>query len=192
MATAQTARVRLKALGMEHFTGKIGKISFVDGLSEYVTQRQAEVIGAAYETVYVNAGGAETQSANPTLRVAYFATVREGEAPSVEAPANQRRLDAEPLYLKSILGVSYTLTTDDHGYLLDFADGAQITVPANLPDDFYCTLRQGGEDQLTVLAATDVTVEEIDGFMKSEKRLAILSLARFPDGSFQLSGRTAA
>ncbi|MGO7833324.1 hypothetical protein [Rhizobium johnstonii] len=87
---------------------------------------------------------------------------------------------------------AYTLRPIDQAQLLNFPQGCVVTVPDGLPIDFYCTLRQAGAGHIEIVAASGVTVEEIDGYMKSEKRLALLALARFPDGSFQLTGRTAA
>lgn len=189
------ARVRLTALGFESFTGNLGKVRFVDGLSEEITPAQAAVVGAAYSSILVEGEGddeTEIGSASPAEQLAQNATTRVSAPRNIDAPAHQLRLDAEPFYIKRVTFSEYTITQEDLGYLLDFTDAAIVTVPAGLKDDFYCSLRQGGENQIEVQAEPGVTVEEIDGFMKSEKRLAILNLARFPDGSFQITGRTAA
>ncbi|QIG75612.1 hypothetical protein EVC20_041 [Rhizobium phage RHph_Y2_17_1] len=186
------ARVRLTALGMEHFTGNLGKVRFVDGVSADLTPAQSEVIGAAYKSVLVQADGTTVIGpASPAARAATQAPGRAAAAPVVDAPAEQARTDLERFYIKSLNVPTYTLKDEDAGYLLNFAQGTIVTVPTGLPDDFYCSLRQGGSNQITVVGA-GVTVEEIDGRFRSEKRLAILHVARFPDGKFQLIGRTAA
>ncbi|QIG69073.1 hypothetical protein EVB78_040 [Rhizobium phage RHph_N1_15] len=185
------ARVRLTALGMEHFTGNIGKVRFVDGVSGDITASQARVIGAAYKSDLVGSDGTTVVGpASPSAQAAAAQPARSAVAPAVLAPAEQARTDLEPFYIKAIDKATYTLTNDDAGYLLDFAQGTVITVPTGLKDDFYCSLRQGGATQIRVTGA-GVTVEEIDNRFRSEKRLAILNVARFPDGKFQLIGRTA-
>lgn len=98
---------------------------------------------------------------------------------------------SDAVRVRQITDASYTLTEADFGMVLDFAAGTSVVVPASLPAAFQCALRQGGEEQITVTAGEGAVVEEIDGKLKSEKRLAILSLIRFPDGKFQLIGRTA-
>lgn len=186
------ARVRLTALGMEHFTGNLGKVRFVDGVSGVITQAQAEVVGAAYKAVLVQANGTTVIGpASPAARAATEAPDRAAAAPSTDAPANQLRLDLEPLYVKQIDALTYTLSQGDAGYLLNFSLGTEITIPSTLQDGFYCNLRQAGVNQIEVAAVLGVVLDEIDGNFKSEKRLAVLSLSRLPDGSFQLTGRTA-
>jgi hypothetical protein len=94
--------------------------------------------------------------------------------------------------VRTISTTTYTLVATDAGMILDFTVGTVVTVPASLPAAFNCALRQGGANQIQVVAGAGATVEEIDGKFKSEKRLALLTLARFPDGKFQLIGRTSA
>ncbi|QWW69347.1 hypothetical protein [Rhizobium sp. WYJ-E13] len=97
----------------------------------------------------------------------------------------------EPLRMVTYDVPAYTVRPIDRAQMLNFPQGCIITVPEDLPLDFYCTLRQGGDDQITITQGAGATVEEIDGKFRSEKRLAILTLLRFPNGSFQLVGRTA-
>ncbi|AGC36046.1 hypothetical protein B7L88_gp002 [Rhizobium phage RHEph10] len=176
---------------MEHFTGNLGKVRFVDGVSADLTPAQAEVVGAAYKSVLVQANGTTVIGpASPAARAATQAPDRAAPAPAGVAPVEQARTDLEPFYIKTIDKATYTLSDDDAGYLLDFVQGTTITVPTGLADDFYCSLRQGGASQIRVVGA-GVTVEEIDNQFRSEKRLAVLQVARFPDGKFQLLGRTA-
>ncbi|WP_206825344.1 hypothetical protein [Agrobacterium sp. Ap1] len=99
----------------------------------------------------------------------------------------------ENLAIKTVETATHLLTNEDWGILLSFTQGCKITVPNGLASHFYCTLRQSGADQIEVVPGEGATVEEIDGNFKSEKRLAVLALARIPlDGAFQLTGRTAA
>ncbi|MBX4911357.1 hypothetical protein HJA82_29025 [Rhizobium bangladeshense] len=185
------ARVRLTALGMELYTGTIGKVRFVDGVSADISDSQARVIGAAYKSVLVAADGTTVLGpASPTAQAAAAQPARAAVAPTVIASEDQARTDLERFYLKSIDLPAYTLDQDDAGYLLDFAQGTVVTVPTGLSDDFYCSLRQGGSSQIRVTGA-GVVVEEIDNQFRSEKRLAIMQVVRFPDGKFQLMGRTA-
>ncbi|MGV1754839.1 hypothetical protein [Agrobacterium sp. CG674] len=98
---------------------------------------------------------------------------------------------ADSARVKTIDTLTHDLSIADFGMILDFQVGTKITVPASLPAAFQCALRQGGEDQVEVIAGQDAVLEEIDGKFKSEKRLSVLTLIRFPDGKFQLVGRTA-
>ena len=98
----------------------------------------------------------------------------------------------EPLRIVTYDVPTYTLRAVDYAFLLNMPQQCVITVPADLPADFYCSIRQAGSGRIQIVGAAGVTVEEIDGYFKSEKRLAVVSLARMPDGSFQLTGRTAA
>ncbi|MBY3070751.1 hypothetical protein HFO71_10400 [Rhizobium laguerreae] len=98
----------------------------------------------------------------------------------------------DPTLVRTVNAPTYTLNNDDWGYVLDFTQGTIITVPAELNARFNCALRQGGDDQFEVVAGSGAVVEEIDDHFKSEQRLALLTLCRFPDGKFQIIGRTAA
>jgi len=200
-ALPEKVQIKLTGVGMETYTGMIAKVKFTDGLSEEIPLRLALSVGAVREAVFYR-DGLPGAPANPALLAAVFATTRQ-EQPRETVAAPQKRTDAEPFYIKTITSIApregipegqsvYFLTAADHGYLLDFKLGVPtaVAVTKDLPADFYCTLRQGDDSPFLVGADKDVSVEEIDGNFVSEKRLAILSLARFPDGSFQLSGRT--
>jgi hypothetical protein len=191
-------KVRITALGREEYTGKIAKVSFKDGLSENFVSYQEAMSVCATITAEISPdygdGDLNFSPASPALLAAQFATEREDDAPDTVA-TKVVLPNVEPLAIKTIQGSEYLLSDSDAGYLLDFEEGCEITVPSGLKEGFYCSLRQGGDDQIEV-AGDDpeigraVIVEEIDDLFFSEKRLAILHLARFPDGSFQLTGRT--
>jgi hypothetical protein len=187
------ARVRLTKIGYTNFTGDIGKVAFVNGVSGAITDVHADAIGSVMSanivaddgaTVVRQAGGSARAIANKTTRVAAH--------PNRLASTTQA-INPDPLPIKTITDATYTLTNGDAGYLLDFtgATGCLVTVPASLEDAFYCTMHQGGNGQIQVVPDSSASVVEIDNRFKSEKRLAILSLTRFPDRSFQLTGRTA-
>lgn len=186
-------RVHLSGL-KDQYTGKIAKISFVDGLSEPVTWTQAMSIGAvATGRIYSEDGSTSYGLASPAEQAAANATWREEEPRETITPSTPA---LEPLNFKNIHPSDielYVLSDADAGCLLNVgADVKWIEVPDNLSPGFYCSLRQATDSQFYVESWNNATIEEIDDAFWSEKRLAILHLAMLPDGTFQLTGRTTA
>jgi hypothetical protein len=187
------ARVRLTQLGYADFTGNIGKVAFADGVSDIITEVQADAVGSVISADLVGDDGATVvRQAGGAARAVANKTTRAGAFPNRIASADQPRTDLETRYIRSLSAATYTLTDADAGYLLDFTAGCVVTVPVDLDSAFYCSLRQGGDAQIQVAAGQGATVVEIDNNFKTEKKLAVIGIERFPDGSFQISGRTAA
>ncbi len=164
-------------------------VDFVNGVSrDNLDLAIADKIAAQLAgTMLCDAAGVVSGSAGSLYRLpTSLAPVREwprAESSVGESPDSAR--------VREIDATSYTLTEADLGMILDFTEGATVTVPTSLPAAFQCALRQGGENRITVEGGEGATVEEIDSKFVSEKRLSILSLIRFPNGKFQLIGRTA-
>jgi hypothetical protein len=96
--------------------------------------------------------------------------------------------------IKTIEGTSYSVTSDDHGWVLDFTNAAAVTVtvPSGLRPDLVVGISQGGTGQVTVTAGSGTTLVSADGTYKTEKRYVMLSLTAFAQDTFRLFGRTAA
>lgn len=185
------ARVRLTQSGFENYTGRIGKVLFVNGVSGDIAELLADGVGENIAANIVAANGTTViRKAGAAERLAANRLVHVGAPAETIAPVHQS-LNPDPLPIKSIEADVYSLQDGDAGYLLNFTDACVVTVSADLDDTFYCSLRQAGEGQVEIVAGSGATVEEIDGYLKTEKRLSIVGITRFPDGVFQVTGRTA-
>jgi len=185
--------IKLTKASLANLTGQLpGKnfrgVDFKNGVSvNNLDLALADKFAAQLEGVMLcNAQGIVTGPAGSFHRkTTQIPTPVVPRAPSVIAEGS------DSARVKTIDTKSYTVQPSDFGMILDFTEGATVTVPADLPAAFQCALRQGGEDQIEIVEGEGATVEEIDGKFMSEKRLAILTLIRFPDGTFQVIGRTA-
>jgi hypothetical protein len=95
-----------------------------------------------------------------------------------------------------VIGISttsYVLSDLDHGRILNFTNGSAVavSVPKGLRSDFVCGIMQGGAGQVTLSAASGVTLNEPDGKVATEKRYVMLSLLATTPNVYTLAGRTA-
>lgn len=164
-------------------------VSFVNGVSATdLPLAVADKIAAQLSgTMLCNAAGVVSGPAGSLNRLP-TSIIPERAWPRSESVIGE---GSDSARVRTIDDTAYTITEADFGMILNFTEGATVTVSSNLPAAFQCALRQGGEDQIKIVATGEAVVEEIDGRLMSEKRLAILTLIRFPDGKFQLVGRTA-
>lgn len=93
---------------------------------------------------------------------------------------------------KTITATTYTLLDDDHGYVLLFSAATDIavTVPAGLPDDFYCGVVPTGLGAVTLGPASGVSLVEADSNFTTETRYVMLTLVALATDSYLLAGRT--
>jgi hypothetical protein len=179
-------RIKLTKPAFANLTGKMLGAVFTNGVSNDVNLSIIDAIAAAIGGNLVQSDGTTVIGpAGAAYRKTTVTPTREFKY--VEPLVAQ---GSESTRVKSINAATYSIVAEDFGFILDFAVGTTITVPNNLPAAFNCALRQGGVDQIEVVAGGGAVVEEIDNQFTSEKRLAILTLARFPNGKFQLIGRT--
>lgn len=93
--------------------------------------------------------------------------------------------------IKTISATSYTLLTDDDGWIIDFtaATAVTVTVPAGLGDKFACGISQGGLGKVT-LSASGVSLIEPDSLLATEKRYVLLFVCAFAANALRIFGRT--
>ncbi|MBY3231870.1 hypothetical protein [Rhizobium laguerreae] len=186
-------RIKLMKPSFANLTGQLpGKnfrgVNFTSGISDDIPLAVVDKIAAQIAGCrLVDGSGVDLGPAGSAYR-------KTTTIPTPVVPRTQSVIaeGSDSTRVRTISTTTYTLAPTDVGMILDFTVGTVVTVPASLPAAFNCALRQGGANQIQVVAGVGATVEEIDGKFKSEKRLALLTLARFPDGKFQLIGRTAA
>lgn len=185
--------IKLTKPSLDSLTGQLPAknfrgVSFVNGVSTTdLPLALADKFAAQIEgTMLCNAAGVVSGPAGSFHRkTTIIPTPAVPRTPSVVGAGS------DSARVKTIDATTYTLEASDLGMILDFTEGALVIVPADLPPAFQCALRQGGDDQIELVAGEGVHLDEIDLKFRSEKRLAILTLIRFPDGKFQIVGRTA-
>ncbi|AHJ10695.1 hypothetical protein P106B_12 [Rhizobium phage vB_RglS_P106B] len=89
---------------------------------------------------------------------------------------------------KSISGAAYTLSDDDHGYMLQFAAACTVTIAKNLRDDFSCGWSQESAGAVTFAIAAGVTLNSKGGVFASSAQYSVGGLAAFGFNNYRLFG----
>ncbi len=89
-------------------------------------------------------------------------------------------------------GTTYTLTSSDNGKVvtLNNANAITLTIAASLGDGFNCLIVQKGAGQVTLSAATGVTVANRSSETKTAGQYATVSVINIGSDTYILSGDT--
>ena len=89
-------------------------------------------------------------------------------------------------------GNTYTLTSSDNGKVVTLNNGSAIilTIAASLGDGFNCLIVQKGAGQVTLSAATGVTIANRSSETKTAGQYATVSVINIGSDTYILSGDT--
>ena len=89
-------------------------------------------------------------------------------------------------------GTTYTLTSSDNGKVvtLNNANAINLTIAASLGDGFNCLIVQKGSGQVTLSAATGVTIANRSSETKTAGQYATVSVINIGSDTYILSGDT--
>ena len=89
-------------------------------------------------------------------------------------------------------GTTYTLTSSDNGKVvtLNNANAINLTIAASLGDGFNCLIVQKGSGQVTLVAATGVTIANRSSETKTAGQYATVSVINIGSDTYILSGDT--
>ena len=89
-------------------------------------------------------------------------------------------------------GTTYTLTSSDNGKVvtLNNANAITLTIAASLGDGFNCLIVQKGAGQVTLSAASGVTVANRSSETKTAGQYATVSVINIGSDTYILSGDT--
>ena len=97
--------------------------------------------------------------------------------------------------ISPVAGTSYTLRATDNGKIVttNSSSATTISIPAGLPNDFVCSICQGGSGQVTLTTGSGlITLNNADSQFKTERQHIMLTLVAFSQNNYRLFGRTAA
>jgi hypothetical protein len=89
---------------------------------------------------------------------------------------------------KAVDAATYTLSDDDHGYILLFAQACTVTVPKGLRSDFSAGWSQETSGAVTFAAAAGVTINSKGGGLASGAQYSIGGIAAFAQNVYRLTG----
>ena len=90
---------------------------------------------------------------------------------------------------KAITAAAYTLSDDDHGYMLCFKQATTVTAPAGLRTDFSCGWSQDAAGVVTFAAGAGATVNSKGGGLASSAQYSTGGIAMFDTAdTFRLMG----
>lgn len=90
---------------------------------------------------------------------------------------------------KAITAASYTLTDDDHGYMLCFKQATTVTAPAGLRTDFSCGWSQDAAGVVTFAAGAGATINSKGGGLASSAQYSTGGISMFDTAdTFRLMG----
>jgi len=89
-------------------------------------------------------------------------------------------------------GTTYTLTSSDNGKVVTLNNGSAITltIAASLGDGFNCLIVQKGSGQVTLSAASGVTIANRSSETKTAGQYATVSVINIGSDTYILSGDT--
>jgi hypothetical protein len=87
---------------------------------------------------------------------------------------------------------NYTLVASDNGKVIAMNSGSALTltIPLSLGDGFNCLVVQKGAGQVTIVAATDVTISNRSSETKTAGRYAIVTVVNIGSEAYILAGDT--
>lgn len=90
-------------------------------------------------------------------------------------------------------GTAYTLTQNDNGAVITCSNSGAttVTVPAGLGKSFNCLIVQIGAGQVTIAAATGVTLNNADSFAAISAQYGAATLYAYAADTFYLGGQLA-
>ncbi|SOC90004.1 Lysophospholipase L1 [Rhizobium sp. AN5] len=88
---------------------------------------------------------------------------------------------------RDVNAATYTLSSNDNGWTLNFVKACVVTVPANLGSGFAVSLRQGGYEPVRVTHPSNVAIEDPTYFFRTRKRQSVLHLVQVAKTRFTLA-----
>lgn len=149
-------------------------------------------------TFWNTIGNSGTGTPSPTIGTTYNADVifrvnnieRLKLTTTGEADFNNQVVRKYSAKVQTISTLNYTITPNDNGsiLLIDTAESHNLTIPANLPSGFTCTVIQKGLGPLTFLGEAGITLNQRGNSRTTNGQFATVHLLQMNSSNILLYG----